>query len=106
LEVLQQSLDDGLLFKILINGIFAGIIAGSHREYHGLAGVSIMEEILFNPFRSKGHGVHIQRAFTKRIQGFSRLLWGTISSKNEPSLKTALKNGRRITEVDYLLPLT
>ena len=106
LEDLKQSMSDGLLFKILINGTVAGVIAGLDRDYHGLNGVSILEEILFHQFRGRGHGVHIQRAFSNRIKAKANLLWGTISHMNEPSLRTALKNGRQITEVDYFFPLT
>jgi RimJ/RimL family protein N-acetyltransferase len=102
---LHEALQDGLLFKIMIDGNFAGVIAGTRRDYHGVSGVSILEEILFDDFRGKGHGKHLQRSFTERIKNNYKVLWGTISQKNEPSLRTALKNGREITEIDYLFKL-
>lgn len=104
-EDLKESLSNGLLFKISICGKFAGLIAGSDRDYYGLKGVSILEEFLFDSYRGKGHGVHIQKAFTTEMKDRYAILWGTISDKNQPSLKTALKNGRQISEVSYFISI-
>ncbi len=90
----------------MIDGVFAGVLAGTRKDYHGVSGVSILEEILFHEFKGKGNGVHTQRCFAERIKGSYEVLWGTIAQKNEPSLRTALRNGRRISETDYFFRLS
>jgi hypothetical protein len=39
------------------------------------------------------------------LQGRYQLLWGTISSLNQPSLKTALRNERKVEEIEYSFKL-
>ena len=98
----KEAIQDELLYKIIINGSTAGLIAGLARDYYGLKGVNILEEILFDTFKGKGFGAYIQKAFTLKLKNRYFVLWGTISDLNLPSLKTALKNGRRVTEIEYI----
>lgn len=105
LEDLSQALQDKLLYKIIIDGVHAGIIAGSFSEYYGLKSVYIIEEILYNSFRGKGMGAYIQKAYLEKVQNKCDYLWGTISDMNQSSLKTALKNGRKIEEIQYIYKL-
>lgn len=102
LEDFEEALSNQLLYRININDTFAGIIAGVPRDYYGFKGVCILEEILFDKFIGKGFGAYVQKAFIKKLQNRYKVVWGTISSSNISSLKTALKNGREITEVEYL----
>lgn len=101
LDDFQEAIKENLLFEIVINGKMGGIIAGSATDYYGVNAAYIVEEILYDPFRGKGFGAYIQKAFTKKLKGRFSLLWGTISDLNYPSLKTALKNGRQVSEIDY-----
>lgn len=96
----KEAIQEKLLYKIIINGSVAGLIAGLARDYYGLKGVNILEEILFDSFQGKGFGVYIQRAFTLKLKNRYSILWGTISDLNTPSLKTALKNGRHVMEIE------
>lgn len=105
LEDLTESMSNQLLYKIFIDNKEAGIIAGSIYNYYGVSSVCILEEILYDTFKGNGLGVYVQREFIKKLMGRYELLWGTISSLNTPSLKTALRNGRRIEEIEYSLKL-
>lgn len=105
LEDFQESIDNKLLYQILIDGKKAGIIAGSAFDYYGLKGVCILEEILYDSFKGKGLGVYVQKEFAKKLINRYQVLWGTISHLNRPSLKTALRNGRKIEEIEYSFEL-
>lgn len=98
---LQDALRKNLLFTIYIDGTFAGLIAGYESDYNGIKGVCILEELLFHSYRGKGYGPQIQNAFANKLRGKYKILWGTISAKNAPSLKTALSNRRKVIETDY-----
>lgn len=101
LEDFKDSIANQLLYKIIIENKHAGIIAGSAFDYYGIQGVCILEEILYDSFKGKGLGAYLQKEFAKKLQGRYQLLWGTISSLNPPSLKTAFRNGRKIEEIEY-----
>ena len=105
IEDFKVAVQENLLYKIIIDGVNAGIIAGVENDYYGLKGVSILEEILFEPFIGLGFGAYIQKAFTFKLKDRYSILWGTISHLNTPSLKTALKNGRQVTEMEYVFQL-
>ena len=104
-EDLQDSLEAGLLFQIFIDGNFAGVIGGDLQKYHGIQSVHVREEILFRSYRGRGFGAQAQRAFCEALDGSVKLLCGSIFHKNTSSLKTALRNGRRITEIDIFYPV-
>lgn len=101
LEDFKEAISNQLLYKIIIDDKHAGIIAGSASDYYGVKGVCILEEILYDSFKGKGHGVYLQKEFAKKLRGRYQILWGTISSLNQPSLKTAFRNGRKVEEIEY-----
>ncbi len=101
----KTSMDQNLVFKVLINGIEAGIVAGSAQDYYSQPGVLILEEILYEGFKGRGLGVYVQRAFIKILRDKYKIIWGTISHQNQASLKTAIKNHRKIEEIEYVYHL-
>ena len=101
LESLNEAAKEGLLFEIKINSMRAGVIAGYVEDYFGKIELCILEELLFEDYRRKGFGAYLQKEFAHKMQSRFELLWGHISELNPSSLKTALKNGRKITEVEY-----
>ena len=101
LESLNDAGKENLLFEILINGQRAGVIAGYTENYFGKKEICILEEVLFETYRGKGFGVYLQKAFAVKMLNRFELMWGHISDLNPSSLKTALKNGRKITEIEY-----
>ena len=105
IESLNDAGKEDLLFEILINGQRAGLIAGYIENYFGKKEICILEEILFETYRGKGFGVYLQKAFAVKMLNRFELMWGHISDLNPSSLKTALKNGRKITEIEYRFSL-
>ena len=105
LESLNNVAKEDLLFEIVINGERAGVIAGYIEDYFGKKEICILEEILFEAYRRKGFGVYLQKEFAVKMLNRFELMWGHISDLNPSSLKTALKNGRKITEVEYSFSL-
>lgn len=105
LESLNNAAKEDLLYEILINGERAGVIAGYAEDYFGKKEICILEEILFEAYRRKGFGVYLQKAFAGKMLKRFELMWGHISDLNPSSLKTALKNGRKITEIEYSFSL-
>jgi len=101
LDSLNESAKNGLLFKVLINDKCAGVIGGYIEDYFGQKEVCILEELLFSSYRGKGFGAYLQKAFAEKMLDRFSILWGHISYLNPASLKTALKNGRKITEIEY-----
>lgn len=101
LESFIEAASENLLFEVIINGKQAGVIAGYVENYFGFNQVCILEELLFENFRGMGYGVYLQKAFAQKMLGRFEILWGHISQLNPSSLKTALKNGRKITEIEY-----
>lgn len=106
LETLNGAGNEDLLFAIVINGSRAGVIAGYTEDYFGTKEICILEELLFESFRRKGFGVYLQKAFALKMLNRFYLMWGHISDLNPSSLKTALKNGRKITEIEYSFSLS
>lgn len=106
LEGFDEPLKKGLLFKVFIKDKFAGLMAGQESDIYGRKGLCVYEELLFQEFKGQGHGPLIQNAFAKKFENQFEVLWGTISPLNIRSLKTALRNGRKITEADYFFYLT
>lgn len=102
----DEPLKEGLLFKVFINEKFAGIMAGQKSDLYGRKGLCVYEELLFQKFKGQGYGPLVQNAFAKKFENEFELLWGTISPLNYRSLKTAFRNGRKITEADYFFRLT
>lgn len=96
-----EAASEKLLFEVIMNGKRAGVIAGYVENYFGINQVCILEELLFENYRGNGHGVYLQKAFAQKMQGRFEILWGHISQLNPSSLKTAIKNGRKITEIEY-----
>ncbi|MBY0412812.1 MAG: GNAT family N-acetyltransferase, partial [Bdellovibrionales bacterium] len=105
LESLNDAGKEDLLFEIIIDGKRAGVIAGYLEDYFGKKELCILEEILFERFKGKGFGVYLQKIFAGKMINRYELIWGHISDLNPWSLKTALKNGRKITEIEYSFSL-
>ncbi len=101
LESLNNAAKEALLFEIMINGERAGVMAGYIADYFGKKEICILEEILFEAYRGKGLGIYVQKEFARKMLSRFELMWGQISNLNPSSLKIALKNGRKITEIEY-----
>ena len=83
---------------------WVGIVAGLPEDYYGYQGVSTLELFVFPAYQGKGYGQAMQAAFQNELSKNYAVLWGSIYSKNEPSLKTAQVCKRQWVESEYFLP--
>lgn len=96
-DALDTCLSEGLLFEVLVDGNWGGVIAGRKQSAFGMRGFRIVEELLSTSYRSQGLGPALQRHFIDRLPAESHaIVHGAIDPLNFPSLKTAKKTGRRV----------
>ena len=95
-ESLAACLADGLLFEIVVDGVWAGIVAARDRVFGGVRGVYMIEIVLDASHRgqSLGPAVHQRLAAIVSTSKPAAVITGTIARANTPSLKTANRAGR------------
>jgi GNAT superfamily N-acetyltransferase len=94
-DLMERCASAGGLFKVLVDGEWAGIFTGLPTREHGLRGYLVVEEVLDTPYRGHGLGPALQRHFIDQLPvGKGDLVFGTIDATNRPSIRTAIKVGR------------
>ena len=103
-ESLQGCLAENLLFGILIDGVWSGIVAGAHATRGGIAGIEIVDIVLSRAMRGAGLGVSVQWRFAEAVakRGTS-IIWGTIAEANIPMRRTAERAGRVDVGASYCI---
>lgn len=96
---------DGLLYEVHRGGEQIGLIAGVRSPFLGQPGIYMMEIILHAEQRGKGLAVPVQRAFIEQAAAPGEIIWGTIDNRNQASLRTALRVGRRIVRAELFVPI-
>lgn len=104
-EEMLDAINDGLLFFASINGERIGMIGGKSESLLGEPAVYMLELLIPRPHKGKGLASMMQRQFLHELDGKFDLVWGTIDAKNLPSMKTALRVGRKIVRNEYFVPL-
>jgi hypothetical protein len=94
-DSMEDSLEQGLLKFVLLNGERIGLIAGEKSDFLGSSGVYFHEIFISKEWKGKGLAKVIQRKFIEAFCNELEFVWGTIDSNNLPSYKTAYSNGRR-----------
>jgi GNAT superfamily N-acetyltransferase len=85
------------LFEVEVEGQRAGLIAARPGRCLGHQGAEVVEELLDSGWWGQGLGPALQRAFVDALpQPLGPWVWGTIDGANQPSLRTALRTGRRV----------
>lgn len=102
-EEFAEMVSHGKSFHAHVGGKWAGLVAATPGPLWGQSGWVMHEEFLAKEFRGRGLGLELQRALVARLDGDEVLLWGSIHATNEPSLRTALRNGRQIVQTHYFL---
>lgn len=95
-DELARCLDQGVVCEVTIEGQWAGMVAAGWEQEGPLAGWCIQEEVLVGRWRGQGLGAALQRHLIERLAPRQHaLVHGTIHDTNVPSLRTALRVGRR-----------
>lgn len=105
-EDLEESIQDKVLYKILVDGKCAGIMAGRVEDKYGVKGLCVLEKVLFSKYRKQGFGHDFQQLFINEMAKRDfKIIWGTIYHENYSSLKTAISTGRQVVQTSYFLPI-
>ena len=104
-KVMQDSIEDGLLKSVLLNGKRIGLIAAKISKFLGYNGMYFNEIFIDKNFKGKGLAKAIQRKFIQEFSRSNEFIWGTIDSQNLPSFKTALANGRKPIRFECFVPI-
>ena len=98
-EQLQEAIDAGLMFDVLVQGEWAGYAGVHPDEDLGLPSYSVQELLLSPAFRGRGSGAHLTTLLTRAILAArpeepGRVLFGTIHPDNTGAYPAALRAGR------------
>lgn len=86
----------GGLFVAEHEGRVAGVFAARPGEVRGIPGWLVEEMLLGDALRGRGLATRLQRAALAELDtSHAPLILGTINARNEPSLRTARRVGRR-----------
>ncbi|MFT7486002.1 MAG: hypothetical protein ACI9F9_001855 [Candidatus Paceibacteria bacterium] len=97
LENLQECADAGGLFCCFEGSDLAGLVAAQPQMAFGVNAWTVWEIVLARPHCGRGLAAPFQRAALDCLDmDKASIVIGTIHAKNLPSLKTALRVGRRI----------
>jgi hypothetical protein len=104
---LEHCLGEGLLFDILVDGAWSGIVAGAHAERRGIVGIEVVDIVLARTVRGAGLGVAVQRRFAEALakREPSQIIWGTVADANLPMRRTAERAGRVDVGAAYWIDL-
>ena len=103
---LQDLADRGFLFDVLVDGDWAGLVAGEPDARHGVRGATVVELILDQPFRGRGYGRHLSTLLARAVPlPDDECLLGTIHADNLPSYRSALAAGRVDVGGEIVVPL-
>lgn len=104
-DSMEDSLKQGLLKFVLLNGERIGLIVGEKRNFLGGSGLYFHEIFISKKWKGKGLAKVIQRKFIESFCSELEFAWGTIDSNNLPSYKTAYSNGRRPVRYECFINL-
>jgi hypothetical protein len=93
---LAGCLEEGLLFEVLVDGAWSGIIAARGDMIAGMRGVHVVEIVLIKAARGQKLGPAVHQRFARSVAANdpAAIIMGTIAAENAPSLRTALRAGR------------
>jgi GNAT superfamily N-acetyltransferase len=93
---LQELARRGLLHDVLVEGVWAGIVAAEPDCRRGINGATVVELLLLEEYRGLGLGMHLSPLLAKALpMADDECLMGTIHADNAPAYKAALAAGRR-----------
>ncbi len=93
-ESMSDSLEQGLLQEVDLNGERIGLIVAEDSSFLGHSGLYFHEIFIDKKWKGRGLAKAMQRKFVTDNAGDREFIWGTIDQSNLSSLKTALSNKR------------
>lgn len=94
-EDLKELSASGLLHDVLVDGVWAGIVAAEPDSRRGVRGVTVVELLLAPQYRGRGLGRHLSLLLAKALPfADDQCLMGTIHADNIPAYRAALAAGR------------
>ena len=98
-ETLADCRAQGLLLHVYVDGIWSGIVAGTHwgsSARGAVKGIQVAEMILAKSARGAGLGVGVQLRFAEHVASLApnATIWGTVAHANVPMRRTAKRAGR------------
>jgi L-amino acid N-acyltransferase YncA len=102
---MSDSLEQGLLKTVELNGKRIGLIVGEKSDFLGRTGIYFHEIYISSDWKGMGLAKAIQRKYISLFANELELIWGTIDSANLPSYKTAYSNGRRAVRYECFVKL-
>ena len=105
-EDLQELLEAGTLFDVLLHDRWVGVVAAELGVQHGLRG-AIVNELLLDPsVRGRGYGKHLSTLLAQQLPApDDEFLLGTIHLDNTAAYRSAITAGRRDVGGEIILAL-
>jgi L-amino acid N-acyltransferase YncA len=95
-----------LLYDILVDGVWAGLLAAEPDSRQGMRGATVVELILDRPYRHRGLGRHLSPLLARELpMPDDRVLMGTIHTGNTASYRSALAAGRVDVGGEIVIPI-
>lgn len=105
-EDLKELAASGLLHDVLVDGVWAGIVAAEPDSRCGVRGATVVELLLAPEHRGRGLGKHLSPLLAKALPlADDECLMGTIHADNTPAYFAALAAGRQDVGGEVRLPL-
>jgi hypothetical protein len=96
----------GLVFDVLVDGQWAGILAAEPEARWGARGATVIELLLDLPVRGRGVGRHLSALLAQALPlPDEEMLFGTIHAENLPAYRAALASGRVDVGGEVVIPL-
>ncbi len=94
-SLLDLSQKDGLLYYAKLDGKSIGLIAGEKTDFYGMSAIYFNEIMICDEYKGKGYAKELQNLLLNKVKNDFEIVFGTIDQHNQPSLKTAMANGRK-----------
>lgn len=103
---LQELAAQGLLFDVVVDDIWAGIVAAEPDDRHGVRGATVVELLLDHRFRGRGYGKHLSVLLAQKLRlSDQACVMGTIHADNVAAYHSAVGAGRVDVGGEVRIPL-
>ena len=93
-EELQEAIDQGSMFDVLVGGEWAGYAGAKDDTMLGIPAYQVAELLLTPAYRGRGYGSHLTTLLARALPDQARLLFGSIDAGNRGAREAALRSGR------------